>query len=76
MASYGSRSDSAQQYVLLARTGGTGPSVCSSRLGWRFYVANAKDDNHAGHGLETGIDKSYDALDDAAYVRILHDAIS
>ena len=34
-------------------------------------MAHAKDDNHAGHGLETGIDKSYDALDDAYDAHVL-----
>ena len=76
MAPPGPPGDSAGELVPLAGPRQAGPDPCFPCTGGSLNVFHAKDDHHAGGGPETAVHQPYDAVDDAADVRILHDDVS
>lgn len=72
MASRRERRYPDQQHVPVAGSGTAGQTACDARAGRRVHVFDAEDDLHAVCRPAPGADEPYDALDDAADVRLLH----
>ena len=73
MDSAGAQGSADRQLVPLDGLGETRPiAVHHANSGWRVDVHNAEDVEHARGGRPAGVDESYDVVDDAFDVRLLH----
>ncbi len=76
LAATGARGYSVEQHVPVVGPGPAGPNAGAARACRSVHVSGSEDDVHTFGGPQAGVHQSYDVVDDAIDVRVLHDAVS